>query len=183
VKQFRLVSRVVSDNVVNGRVSLDVYNNTSFTGPNYQGRRARGTAAIPLPVIADDVLNAIGGDGYGNSFTGSSVGSFNIRSEGTFSNTSKPTYLSGTTTPVNSTTQLERFRISSTGALKLNAYGTGAITGTPAYALQFDASGNIIEGALSSGGISQQTLNDTSAAIRATVNTSSRLVVILLQPI
>lgn len=140
---------IISDNVVNGRISTDTYNNASFTGPIIQGRRARGTAASPTPPILDDIIMSMGGDGYGtSSFTGSSIGSFNIRAAGTFSNTSKPTYLSGTTTPVNSTTQVERFNVSSAGAWKFNAYGTGTFTGTPAYALQVDASGNIIEGAL-----------------------------------
>lgn len=42
--------------------------------------------------------------------------------------------------------------IASTESLQIPDYGTGAKTGTPTYALQVDASGNIIEGALSGGG-------------------------------
>lgn len=140
---------VVSDAAINGRVSFDVYNNTSFTGPVYQGRRARGTAGSPTPPITDDVLVAIGADGYGtSSYTGSSVGSMNIRSEATFTNTSKPTYISFTTTPTASTTQAERMRISSTGALQFTNYGSGTFAGTATKALNVDASGNIIEGTL-----------------------------------
>lgn len=40
-----------------------------------------------------------------------------------------------------------------TGAMKLGPYGAGAITGTPAYTLQVDASGNVIEGALGGSGL------------------------------
>jgi hypothetical protein len=39
----------------------------------------------------------------------------------------------------------ERLRISSAGAIKFNAYGSGTFTGTAAYNLAVDASGNIIE--------------------------------------
>lgn len=39
----------------------------------------------------------------------------------------------------------ERMRISSSGAIRFNSYGVGAFTGTVAYNLAVDASGNIIE--------------------------------------
>lgn len=150
IPQTGTMFHLVSDASVNGRLSFDTYNNISFTGAIFQGRRGRGTAAVPLPPVADDVLVAIGADGYGtSSFTGASVGSVNIRSAETFTNISKPTYISFTTTPTGSFTQLERVQIKSTGALKFNDYGTGFFTGTPAYSLQVDASGNIIEGGLS----------------------------------
>ena len=124
---------IVSDNSVNGRISHDTYNNTSFTGSIIQGRRARGTAAVPLPVILDDIIMSMGGDVYGtSSFTGSSIGSFNIRAAGTSTNTSKPTYLSGTVTAVGSTTQREVFKFNSTGTLKLSAYGTNGFLRTNA---------------------------------------------------
>ena len=41
--------------------------------------------------------------------------------------------------------------LSGTGAARLNKYGVNTFTGTAAYALQVDASGNIIEGSLSGG--------------------------------
>ena len=155
---------LVSYNTVNGRVSFDTYNNTSFTGSNYQGRRARGSANVPLPVITDDILVALGGDGYGvDSFTNTSVGSMNIRASGTFTNTSKPTYVSFTTTPTGSTTQVERMQIKSTGGILFNSYGSGVFTGTPTKSLQVDASGNVIEGSLGGSG--------TVTTITATNNT------------
>ena len=42
--------------------------------------------------------------------------------------------------------------LSGSGAAQLNQYGTGSITGTPAYSLAVDASGNIVEAALGGGG-------------------------------
>lgn len=78
--QTGTIVHLLSDGVTNGRISFDTYNNASFTGSIFQGRRARGTAGSPTSPIADDILVSIGADGYGDdSFTGASVGSVNIR--------------------------------------------------------------------------------------------------------
>ncbi len=45
-----------------------------------------------------------------------------------------------------------RFLIKPTGALQAPSYGSGTFTGTPTYTLQVDATGNIIEGMVASGG-------------------------------
>lgn len=55
----------------------------------------------------------------------------------------------------------ERLALGFNGALKLSAYGAGSRTGTAAYALNVDASGNIIEGAV--GGGSGTTINNNAA--------------------
>ena len=47
-----------------------------------------------------------------------------------------------------------RFLLESDGQIKFNSYGSGSFTGTAAYNLQVDSSGNIIEGSLTSGTIS-----------------------------
>lgn len=138
--QAGTILHIVSDAVTNGRISSDTYNNSSITGPNYQGRRARGTAASPLPPNADDVLVALGADGYGdNSFTGVSVGSMNIRADATFSNTSKPTYISFTTTPSGSITQVERVRIKPDGTFQVTGLNAAGF-------VQTDANGNFSTG-------------------------------------
>lgn len=54
---------------------------------------------------------------------------------------------------VHNTVLARKFAIASTGAITADGYGTGAITGTPAYTLQVDASGNIIEGSVAGGGL------------------------------
>jgi hypothetical protein len=151
--QAGTILHLVSDAVTNGRFSFDSYQNTNTNGSIFQGRRARGTAASPTAAMADDILVAVGGDGYGdNAFHGISMGGFTLRSLGTMTNSSAPTYLTFSTVPTGTTTQTERLRILSTGALKFLAYGIGTFTGTPAYTLQVDASGNIIEGTLSESG-------------------------------
>lgn len=45
-----------------------------------------------------------------------------------------------------------KLKIEADGELKAIAYGQGIITGTPTYALQVDADGNVIEGSLTGGG-------------------------------
>jgi len=78
----------------------------------------------------------VGADGYGiDSFTNSSVGSMNIRANATFTNISKPTYISFTTTPSGSITQAERLRIKPDGTVQ--------ITGLTEGVLVTDATGNI----------------------------------------
>ncbi|MBX4191857.1 MAG: hypothetical protein KW804_03595, partial [Candidatus Doudnabacteria bacterium] len=186
--QTGTIGHFVSDNSVNGRLSFDTYNDASFTGSNYQGRRARGTAASPTPPIADDVLVAIGADGYGtSSFTNASVGSMNIRSEGTFTNTSKPTYVSFTTTPSGSTTQAERMRIKSTGVVQITGLGAGVpvtdasgnlsvITGTASQVLRRNAGNTAYEFATIGGtgtvtDVSVTTANGVSGSVATSTST------------
>lgn len=61
------------------------------------------------------------------------------------------------TTDVSGNTS-EKMRLKDNGQLKLNTYGAGSYTGTPAYTLQVDASGNIIEGSSSGSNISNSSL-------------------------
>lgn len=144
VPQAGTMLHIVSDTSVNGRVTLDTYNNTSFTGSIIQGRRARGTSGSPTPPILDDIIMAVGADGYGTTgYTGSSIGSMSIRASGTFTNSSKPTYVSFTTTPTGSITQAERMQIKADGTIRFNAYTAGLF--------QLDASGNATSAALTSG--------------------------------
>jgi hypothetical protein len=51
-------------------------------------------------------------------------------------------------TGVNNTTTANLLTLSGSGALQLNKYGAGTFTGTPAFNLQTDGSGNIIESAV-----------------------------------
>jgi len=147
--QAGTIAHLVSSAASNGRISFDVYNSDNLFGAVYQGRRAAGTAALPTAALADYTLAVFSGDGYGDdSFSGVSLGAMAIKSTGTMTNASKPTYISFLTTPSGSTTAAERLRILSTGAMRLNNYGAGTFTGTPTYSLQVDASGNIIEGGL-----------------------------------
>lgn len=138
---------VVSDAVTNGRFSFDTYNNTTVAGSIMQGRRARGTASNPTAAIADDVLIAIGGDGYGdNAFHNVSMGGLALRSLGTMTNTDAPTYLTFSTVPSGSITQAERVRIKSDGTFQITALNSAGF-------LQTDVNGNFSTSALSLGNI------------------------------
>lgn len=131
---------LVSDAATNGRISFDTYQNTSSVGSNYQGRRARGTAAAPTAAIANDIMLALGSDGYGSTgFHNISLASITMRSEGTMTDTDAPTYMTFSTTPTGTVTNTERMRIKSTGVVQifnLNAAGV----------VQTDASGNLSTG-------------------------------------
>jgi hypothetical protein len=64
-------------------------------------------------------------------------------------------------TTYNGTSVGERVRIASAGSVRFNAYGSGAITGTPTYRLAVDAVGNVIEvtdggGTITGSGVSGQ---------------------------
>lgn len=144
-----LLHLISSGITVNPRISMDAYNSANVFGSIFQGRRAGGSAGSPTAALADYTLAGFAGDGYGvDSFHNISVGAYVIKSEGTMTNTSAPTYLSLMTTLSGSTTIAERMRIKSTGGLRFNSYGSGTFTGTPTYTLQVDASGNVIEGGL-----------------------------------
>jgi hypothetical protein len=110
----------------NGRISLDSYVSSQATGSIFQGRTSRGTISSPSAATADQVLAAYGGDGYGaTGFHGSSVGSFTVRSDGTMTDTSAPTYLTMSTTPSASSTSAERFRVGSAGQLGIGGANFG----------------------------------------------------------
>lgn len=127
---------LVSNGVTNGRVSFDTYNDASVVGSIFQGRRARGTASSPTPPIADDILVAIGGDGYGDdAFHNVSMGGLTLRSLQTMTNADAPTYLSFYTVPSGSATQAERVRILSDGTFRITGLNSIGI-------LQTDADGD-----------------------------------------
>jgi hypothetical protein len=61
------------------------------------------------------------------------------------------TYMTFGTMPAgtsSSTNAIERMRIASNGSLQFSSYGSNTFTGTPAYALAVDSSGNVIETAV-----------------------------------
>lgn len=115
---------------VNARISLDTYNGGA-SGSIIQGRKANGTNLIPTAAILDNSLALIGGDGYGTTkFHDASVGAIVVRAEGTFTDTSAPSYLAFFTAPVNTTTSLERLRVTSTGRV-----GIGTTTPTALFSI------------------------------------------------
>lgn len=152
-----LLHLVSSGVIINPRISMDSYNGANILGSVFQGRRAGGSAATPASVTTDYTITGLVGDGYGtDSFHNVSTGAYLIKAEGTFTNTSAPTYLSLMTTPSGSTTVTERMRISSSGAVKFNAMGEGilqsssrgdlsVLTGTASQVLRRNAANNAFE--------------------------------------
>lgn len=126
VPQTGTMLHLVSDNVVNGRISNDTYNNVSFVGSNYQGRRARGTSVVPTGALVDDILVTLAGDAYGTTgYHNISLGSLTLRASQTITDVNGGTYWAFSTSANNTTSNLERVRIDNTGNI-----GIGTITPT-----------------------------------------------------
>ena len=66
------------------------------------------------------------------------------------------------------TNNTERMRIDSLGNVQFNSYGSGGITGTTAYNLAVDSSGNIIENSANTRSVFVATSTDTTTNINAT---------------
>lgn len=97
------------------RISYDTFNSNSTFGSLVQYRRARGTAASPSAVNADDTLMSLGATGWGTTGFISSPATIALKAGGTFTDASSPTFMSVFTTPENSITSVERFRVSPSG--------------------------------------------------------------------
>ena len=118
------VEVINTNGLITGRSSSSSNTNSSlrFMGGAYTGNKA--TAILYDGVNGENQLYLGGGTGLGEPAT-------NIR----FHTGSAGSTGAGT----------EKMRISSSGALKLSAYGSGTVTGTPVKALAVDSSGNVIE--------------------------------------
>lgn len=128
---------ISSDNLpYNPSITIDAYR-TGVLGSFIRGRAASGTISSPTAATANFTLMGIGGDGYGtDSFHNVSVASMLLKSEGTMSNTSAPTYISFMTTPTASTTAVERLRIKSTGVINIAGLNSVGF-------MQTDANGDV----------------------------------------
>lgn len=98
------------------------YNDAATPGGGFVGRHARGSAAAPSAVQANDALFFLGGRGYGATGWGatSRVAMYGRASQA-WTDTNQGTYVSFETTPDNSTTRAERMRIAQDGNVGLNA--------------------------------------------------------------
>jgi hypothetical protein len=106
--------------------------------------KSRGTAANSVTAVQNnDILGGLifqGTDG-----TSTLVGTGIISEvDGTVSTGNIPSRLTFSTSS-GSGSLVQRMRISSSGAIRFNAYGSGTNTGTVTYNLAVDASGNVIE--------------------------------------
>ncbi len=162
-------------------LGLDVYTNNSSGLPSAQFTTGEGNGnsnTVLQNLIIRRVTAGTPGNGIGSSidFDTRTVTS-NDYSNRLISKWTDATHATRTSqfiiTGVNSGTTADRFTLSGNGALKLNNYGSGTFTGTAAYTLQVDASGNIIEGSVGGGGGSGYTTvqeNGTGLTQRSTLN-------------
>ena len=128
---------------------LDIVNNSGTTkaiqvtgyGSNvgFRGREAGGTLASPSATTSGTTLTFFSGRGYGTTaFAVASTGVINIAAAATFTDTSMPTYISFSTTPVGSVTAAEAMRISPAGNLLI-----GTVTDSGTQKLQVNGNSNV----------------------------------------
>lgn len=96
----------------------------------FQGRGARGTAVAPTASQTNDQLAALVGLGRGATvYSSTARGSHGIYAGGVWTDSSQPTFQTFATTPVGSTTNTERMRIGTDGAVSITGDRTGHATG------------------------------------------------------
>lgn len=118
-----LVHMVAADGAVAGRALIDVFTN-SAAPPAYQGRKARGTAAAPSAVQADDTLLNISGAGYGASaYSATARATISLHASEAWTDTAHGTHIRALTTPIGSASPAERLRITDAGNLGVGLTG------------------------------------------------------------
>lgn len=142
------ILHIVSSGItINPRISLDAYNGANVLGSSFQGRRSGGNANSPSSALADYTLANFSGDGYGlTGFHNVSLAAMSLKSEGTMTDASAPTYISFFSTPSGSIAASERLRIKSTGVVQITGLNSVGI-------VQTDVNGNLSTAALNSGNI------------------------------
>jgi hypothetical protein len=98
------------------RIALDSYSTSNQSGA-VSGRRCRGTAASPSAVQVDDNLFGISGSGYSNVWVNSSKASILFAAAQTWGATANGAYTAFKTTANDTTTSLERMRITDSGRI------------------------------------------------------------------
>jgi len=140
--------------------SSGVVSNTVEGIPIIANMVSTNLTAVKRTLILNRLAASPGGsDGIGNSIlfqTGTNGVVTSTDSNELISKWTNATYANRTSefsiTGLNNSTTNTLMTLGGAGKTTLNKYGVGAFTGTPTYALQVDASGNIIEGALAGGG-------------------------------
>jgi hypothetical protein len=134
-----------------------MFGDTLTRGSGLQFFRAGGTKASPTAVVDGMVIGFLRGRGWHTaaeslSNAGSTVIEIEFMADGDWTSSSQPTKLNVYTCPSGSNTKNLVMTIGSDGSVTLPEYGSGAITGTPAYRLAVDSAGKIIETAVGDAG-------------------------------
>jgi hypothetical protein len=114
------VSNALSTSTV-GNVYATTFNNTT-SGSEFIGRKVRGTAGAPAPVVGADVLAAFAGTGRGTTNIGPPTGQIIIRAAETWTDAARGTWMHFGTTAIGSSAQGTRMLISPEGNVGI---GTG----------------------------------------------------------
>lgn len=100
---------------------IDSYNSTGASA-NLTFRTARGTAAAPTATQLDDELGFVGARGYAsNGFSSGGRAAISFRAAEAFTPSAQGSYITFATAPTGSLARVERVRISSGGAVGINA--------------------------------------------------------------
>jgi len=113
--------------------------------PNFTGYRAQGTEASPTAVVGGNTLVNFIGRGYdGTAWGGTTAVELAMFAAENWSNTAHGTNMRFLTTPVTTTTLLERMRLTDAGNLLLgNTTGTSLLSVGSSAQLTVDTSGNL----------------------------------------
>lgn len=130
----------------------DTSNNILTLKGNISGPSLRLVNAVPA-LSAGVTLGYM--SAYQDTVASADIGGFKILADGTFSNNDVPTRLELLTTPDGTETPTVKLTVKNDGELIASQYGSGTFTGTAAYNLSVDASGNIIETDVAGPNISQ----------------------------
>ena len=85
------------------RFQLTSFTNTATEAPQYIQRRARGTRLVPTAILSNDNLGLFSFRGYNGTAMGGSRATITAQAAGNFTDSSTPTRLIFSTTPVGST--------------------------------------------------------------------------------
>lgn len=134
-------------------------------------------------VLDRNVLAGAGADGIGNkiTFRNETSTTASVNTNTIVSKWSAATHASRLSefsiTGYNVAVENTLLTLSGNGAARLNKYGAGTFTGTAVKTLQVDASGNIIEGSPSGGGLSDADYGDITVSSSGTIWTIDNLAV------
>lgn len=115
-------------------LTIDTYASNPELGSYIVGRRAQGTAASPTATQANDTVLLIGARGYQtttNAFSTVARAAISMRAAENFTSTAQGMFLSFQTTPIGSTTTVERLRITDSGNTSISTAGKGLILKSP----------------------------------------------------
>jgi hypothetical protein len=115
-------------------LTIDTYASDPTLGSSIVARRAQGTSTSPAATQANDTVFLIGARGYQtttNAFSTSARAAISMHAAENFTSTAQGMFLSLQTTPIGSTTTVERLRITDSGNTSISTPGKGLILKSP----------------------------------------------------